>query len=218
MTATLSLTDYPDLSEKTYLVIRDQIVTGILSPGSQLLVVDLAKRLGVSRTPVKDALNRLAAEGLVQHLRRKGYLVPRLSAGDVADLVDARAVVEIGAAERAIKSIGVADLANLHRLFDEMETLIDQMGNCLDYAEFSRKDCEFHLATVAASKNPRLVEIYETLNLYSYLVKTHYSGAQAEPRWARDVMEEHRAIIQGFESRDWTVLRAAISSHVYYGF
>lgn len=98
----VSLTDYPDLGEKAYQFIRDQILGGALAPGARLLVVDLAKRLGVSRTPVKDALNRLSAEGLALRIPRKGYLVLAIQAREVAELMEARLVVEMGAAERGI--------------------------------------------------------------------------------------------------------------------
>lgn len=209
----VSLANYPDLGEKTYEVIRNQIIKGELRPGGRLLVVELAQSLGVSRTPVKDALNRLAAEGLLQRLKRKGFLVSLLDSRDVAELMDVRLMVELAAAERGIDMVEEGDLDRMRCLVGEMEQLIDDSGRYTDFAEYSARDCDLHLAAVGTARNRRLTEIYKQLNLHTYIVRVHYAS-RMESRLARTITEDHKTILRAFESRDLPLLRATIVKNI----
>ncbi|GEM_PF-1019515 len=209
----ISLLGYPDLTEKTYLVLRDQIVTGQLHPGLKLLVVEQAQRLGVSRTPVKDALNRLSAEGLVARLPRKGYLVSPLDFDDVADLMDARLMVELATAERAIERAQPSDLAEMCRLVSEMEGLIDEHGAYLDYPQCSTLDCDLHLLIVSMAGNRRLTEIYRGLNVHNYMARMHHASELMQHHVVH-MLKDHRTILEAFESRDLAALKAAIAINI----
>lgn len=213
MADSISLLGYPDLTEKTYEVLKDQIVRGHLAPGERLLVVEQAQRLGVSRTPVKDALNRLSAEGLVVRLPRKGFLVSSLDPRDVAELMDARLMVELAAAERGIGLAQPSDIDEMRRLVYEMEQLVDEQGRYLDYPGSSARDCALHLAIVSTARNRCITEIYRGLNVHTYLVRMHYS-AQLGPRRTLTMLQDHRAILSAFESRDLPALRAAITCNI----
>src|SRR5512138_2133489 len=121
MAKPIALVNYQDLGERVYEVVRDQIVTCELAPGSPLPVGDLARQLGVSLTPVRDALNRLAAEGLVDDVPRKGYFVSSLDPEDVSDLLQARRLIEMAAVEHGLDSVEASQLADMERLVDEMQ-------------------------------------------------------------------------------------------------
>ncbi|HEX2987489.1 MAG TPA: GntR family transcriptional regulator [Chloroflexota bacterium] len=207
------LANYPDLGERVYEAVREQIVTCELAPGSPLPVVDLARQFGVSLTPVRDALNRLAAEGLVEDVARKGYFVARLDPEDIADLLSARRLIELAAVEEGIGRIQSDQLVELKRLFEEMRQLFDGNGNCLDYAEFSRRDSQFHQLVVGTAGNEHLVHIYRSLSVHVHIYRTNLA-AQGGYRRSLAGVREHEAILVAFESRDLPALKAAISAHV----
>lgn len=207
------LGNYPDLGEKVYEAVRDQIVTCELAPGSSLPVVDLARQFGVSLTPVRDALNRLAAEGLVEDVARKGYFVARLDPEEIADLLDARRLIELAAVEEGIDRVEPDQLAEMRRLFIEMRQLFDHEGNCLDYAEFSKRDSLFHQLVVSTAGNRRLLHIYRGLSVHLHIFRTNLA-AQGGYRRSLASVREHEAILVAFEARDLPALKAALSDHV----
>lgn len=209
----VSLLGYPDLTEKTYEVLKDQIVRSQLLPGERLLVVEQAQKLGVSRTPVKDALNRLAAEGLVVRLPRKGFLVSYLDFQDVAELMDARIMVELAAAERGIDLITPSEIEEMRRLITEMESLVDENGKYIDYPGCSSRDCALHLLIVSTARNRRITEIYQSLNIHTYMVRIHHAAALGYRR-TLTMLEDHRAMLAAFESRDLQALKAAITHNI----
>ncbi|MCL4370257.1 MAG: GntR family transcriptional regulator [Chloroflexi bacterium] len=207
------LVNYPDLGEKVYEAIRDQIVTCELAPGSPLPVVELARQFGVSLTPVRDALNRLAAEGLVEDVPRKGYFVARLDHEEIVDLLDARRLIELAAVEQGIELAEPDQMDEMRLLLEEMAPLFDEEGHCLDYAEFSRLDSQFHLLVVATAKNRHLLQIYRGLSVHLHIFRTNLA-AQGGYRRRLASVREHRAILRAFESRDLPDVKAALSAHV----
>lgn len=207
------LVNYPDLGEKVYEAIRDQIVTCELAPGSPLPVVELARQFGVSLTPVRDALNRLAAEGLVEDVPRKGYFVARLDHEEILDLLDARRLIELAAVEQGIELAEPDQMDEMRRLLEEMAPLFDEEGHCLDYAEFSRLDSQFHLLVVATAKNRHLLQIYRGLSVHLHIFRTNLA-AQGGYRRRLASVREHRAILGAFECRDLPAVKAALSAHV----
>jgi len=213
MADSISLLGYPDLTEKSYEVLKDQIIRGKLLPGERLLVVEQAHRLGISRTPVKDALNRLSAEGLVTRVPRKGYIVSNLDHQDVADLMEARLLVELGAAERAIDLVKPEHIARMRSLIADMERFVDDRGRYLDYMEYLARDCDLHLQMVSITNNQRIVEIYKGLNVLNYIVRMYYS-AQLERGRVQTALDEHRAIVNALETHDLPALRLAITRNI----
>jgi DNA-binding GntR family transcriptional regulator len=207
------LVNYPDLGEKVYEAIRDQIVTCELAPGSPLPVVELARRFGVSLTPVRDALNRLAAEGLVEDVARKGYFVARLDPEEIADLLDARRLIELAAIEQGIHRLGPDQLEEMQRLMAEMASLFDDDGQCRDYAEFSRLDSQFHLLVVGTAENRHLVKIYRGLSVHLHIFRTNLA-AQGGYRRRLASVREHRAILEALRARDLEAAKEALSAHV----
>lgn len=96
--------DYTDLTEQTYRILKDRILRNELLPGAQISVPEVALALGVSRTPVTDALKRLASDGLVDIFPRRGTFVSQLTARDVAEIFDIRLMIELSAAEFVFQS------------------------------------------------------------------------------------------------------------------
>lgn len=141
----------PSLSERAYAQLRDQIIRGALRPNERLVEGDLAARLGISRTPVRDGLLRLAAEGLV-HRDRAGWVVHEHTREEIRSLYEVRAPLEGYAAFLAAQRASAEELKNI-------EALLPEAGPAGQVsAELAERDTSFHLAIATASGNQRLVD------------------------------------------------------------
>jgi DNA-binding GntR family transcriptional regulator len=198
----------PDLGDRVYEVVYEQIMTSALLPGSELSLTRLAREMGVSLTPVRDALNRLAAEKLVVEVPRKGYFVAKLEPQDIADLMEARLIVELAAVERGVDRASAEEVAEMQRLVAEMANLRQR-----DYLEYAKVDYTFHQLIVGTAKNRQLVEIHRTLGIHVYAHRIALRANATEKR-ASTAVQEHQAIAQGFVSRDLAILKATVTQHI----
>lgn len=212
MAASASLADYPDLGQKVYEVIRERIVNIDLPPGSPLQVLELARQMGVSKTPVTDAINRLVAERLVDNLPRRGYYVAKLDVDDLLDLLDARMMIELAAVERGIDLVEPTELVEMRRSLDEMETLLDDEGNCLDLAKWMALGRTFHALIIATSRNRHLADVYDRLGVHLHIARAAHAGDISSKR-NPVVLVEHRAILEALGSHDLLALKTAINQH-----
>ncbi len=146
--------NYPDLGEQVYDIIRGRILTVQLRPGSPLPVVDLTRQLGVSRTPVTDALNLLTAEGLVENVPRKGYFVARIAIRDYLEILDARLAIELAAVERGIAGLAAAQLEAMRHQNERMAQSVEGGSEMADYAEWMKRDSQFHRLLVESGGKP----------------------------------------------------------------
>jgi DNA-binding GntR family transcriptional regulator len=213
MNSAVSLVNHLGLGEKVYQLLKDQILTAHLTPGQPLSIVDLATRLGVSRTPVKDALSRLSVEGLIEEVPRRGYFVARLDAQEVAELLEVRLILELAAAERGVAVVQPEQIAALWRLHESMAAMVEADGRYKDYAAFRQADRDLHVLAVGLANNRRLSEMHLNLFVHSEMHRAHFATAASHRRGAL-TLNEHAAIIQAIEARDLTTLKAAITVHV----
>ncbi len=207
------LANYPHLSDKVYEAIKNEILSGRAAPGVQLQVVEMARQLGVSRTPVKEALSRLIMEGLVQDLPRKGYFVSRRDSEDITELLDARLMLELVAVQRGIKLSKPAEIEQMRRLLREIDEITDAQGRYVDYEDFVRKDAEFHFLIVGMARNRHLLSVYRHLFVHFHAARMHLSLGPGYRR-ALETRREHGAIVEAFESQDLCALEAAITEHM----
>ena len=167
--------------------LRANIVNGTLAPGSQLSEVELASTFGVSRGPVREALQRLIQEGLVRSEPHRGVFVPVLTDEDVRDIYLARDALESSAVRHIIntgKSIEAAEqLDRLVKLMQESET-------ANDWESVGQFDLEFHSALVASSGSERLQRMFSTVISETRLCLGVLTAADARS----DLVEEHRQI------------------------
>src|SRR5437763_15508599 len=122
----------PDLHDLAYDALKTRILGRALKPGQRLSAVAIAEELGVSRTPVTLAIDRLAREGLVRTVPRIGAFVAELSLKDVAEVFDVRLLIEPGAAELCLQQASAEQIARMRGLVDEMAELC--VGD--DYADY----------------------------------------------------------------------------------
>ena len=201
------LSDLPRVGDRTYEAIREAIVSGSLAPGTKLTVDHLAHRLGVSRTPVKEALVRLEREGLVRIVPRHGAFVARLSVPDVEELYDLREVCEGLAARRAAMHARREQLAELEELLARAEQCVRSQ----DRVRYSDVDVLFHGAIARMSGNGRLVEVLEGLRSQTRLLM---AASVVLPGRLQRSHQEHRRIYEAIAGRDPRRAEAAARAHV----
>ena len=161
-------------SEDAYLRLKAAIVAGEMAPGTQALEPDLARKLGMSRTPIHEALLRLEHEGYVTVTPRRGMTVTALSPRDIREITEVLACLEVEAAERAAgRHLQPADLAPL----DEAIAAMDRALEAKDLDAWNDADHRFHRLLIEASGNLHLIEIahrfLEKANRYRTLTTRH---------------------------------------------
>jgi DNA-binding GntR family transcriptional regulator len=187
--------------------LRTLIVEGAIAPGEKLNERELAQRLKVSRTPLREALKLLTAEGLVEHLPNRGAMVVQLSAQDLAAAFEALAVLEGAGGEMACARITEPELAELRALHFEM--LAHHARR--DLSGYYRLNAAIHRAINHAARNPVLTEVYDRLNarLQSFRFRSNFDTE----KWNAAV-GEHEAMIEALAARDGARLRAILIEHL----
>lgn len=199
------------LSDLAYEVLRDSILRRELPPGHRLDLEDLKRQLGISLTPLKEAIGRLATEGLITIVPRRGSYVTDLSAEDVSERFNVRQLLELGAAEQIIANLSERDLTKLRQLYADLKSLTTPDGLVSDYFKFLEKDREFHRAMIVIAGNKLLLEIYDSLNLYLQVAKVFYL---AQDKRLELVDREHHQILTALEARDAQTLKRAMRDHI----
>src|SRR5262245_52210340 len=140
------------LTDRAYETLRDRILDGRLAPAERLQIDRLSKELGVSHTPVREALNRLTSEKLVTLAPYKGFSVtPLLDVESLRQLLEARRVIELGALERSVRLATTSDLDGLRQVLAKLDGIVAEPE--LDIVSFNQLDAEFHRMTVTPCRN-----------------------------------------------------------------
>lgn len=193
------------LGARAYVELRDAIVRGELAPGEPLFEIHMAARLGMSRTPVREALKELAREGLVEVLPARGYLVPRRSLDDLRELFELRESLEGMAARYAALRASDIALAQLQRLTERYERE-------KSWEKWAAIGSDFHDAIIAAAGNERLKTLLRSLN--SQIVMSRRSALRADASRTQSAISEHRAIFEAIRARDAGRAQQIASEHV----
>lgn len=187
--------------------LRQRIVEGALPPGAKLNERELAEELAVSRTPLREAIRMLAAEGLVALLPNRGAVVAQLSMQDVADTFEVIARLEGASGELAAARITPAALAEVQALHVEMLAAWTRR----DLPAYYRHNAAIHDAINAAAGNAVLTATYRQLNarLQAWRFRSNFD----ERKWAAAV-QEHERMVALLAARDGAALRALLEAHV----
>lgn len=197
-------------SDAAYDSLRQAIMTQVFLPGERLNVRDLARTLGVSLTPAKEALNRLASEGLVEIRPRSGTFVTDISPEDVAETFELRAALEILAGEKAMAHLTPRDFEALDRMLAALERPMVSEG---DRIAHERTNVELHRYIIERSGNRRLIQLYESLHAHIKIARIHRSHERWASRLA-DEQAEHREIVDALKAADPDRLRRALRQHI----
>jgi len=196
------------LTDAAYRTLKAQILSQAFAPGQRLRLDDLAARLGMSRTPVKDALNALATEGLVDIIPRRGTFVAALSAETVAEVFELRRALELLAAESLVARVTDEEIGQLKGLLAALDESAEG-----DADEHLRRNMAFHRAFVRLAGNRKLLEVYESLNVHIQIARIHARWQNWQQR-RRQEREEHHAMLEALEARDAARLAAAVDAHI----
>jgi DNA-binding GntR family transcriptional regulator len=194
------------LADRVEARLREQIVQGVRPTGSRLNEVEIAADLGVSRGPVREALQRLAHAGLVTLESHRGAFVRRLDLDEVRELFEVRIALECHAAELAAERISDEGLDELIRL---QEASMSEMSQGPTPAPFDHLD--LHTLIVRESGNERLQQAVAQVNVELRLPRSR-SGATGER--AKEAVEEHHELISHLTARDADGARAAMKQHL----
>ena len=196
----LKLDNYKPLREVVFNSIRGAIISGVLKPGERLMEVQLAEKMGVSRTPIREAIRKLELEGLVVMIARKGAYVADLSIKNITDVLEVRAVLEglaSGLAALRMTEEEIKDLELTARHFE-------QAMNSNDVEGVIQTDIEFHEKIFKATRNEKLLQLTNSLMeqvqrfrvMYlnkaiksTNLIKEHYKIAEAISKRNREMAE-----------------------------
>lgn len=199
--------------ESAYRHIRSIIIRGEFTSGEILLESRLAEQIGVSRTPVREALSRLANEGLVVLRRYRRAQVASFSMADVAEVFRLRGRLEGHAARRACLRITAADILRLEVIEDELEAAFAELGWHKHLPRFDELNNEFHAIIARAANSPRLEKILASslelpASIFNYYTETFEERTERTHR-------QHREIIAALKARNPDWAEAAMSAHLF---
>jgi DNA-binding GntR family transcriptional regulator len=203
----IKMDSYRPLREIVFEALRDAIVSHVLQPGERLMEVQLAEAMGVSRTPVREAIRRLELEGFVVMIPRRGAYVAQLSLKDIADAFEIRGALEGLAASLAAERATEDDIEELGRL-------LVRMSECLDSGDTPKAvdmDVEFHEKLYDASRNERLSQMVS--NLREQILRFRTQSLSYPGRLAK-ALQEHGMIIDAIAERDPATARKHAEHHI----
>jgi DNA-binding GntR family transcriptional regulator len=186
--------------------IRALILSGEMQPGTRLSQLELADRLGISRTPVREALRRLAGEGLVDALPQRGFRVADLGLEAVMRRLEVRLLLEPGIARLAVERAQPPDLAALRNA-------IALENDATDAEAIHDASRLFHLSLARAAQNEDLVSMLDSLWIVE-VGRRLLARRAGEPDWKRADVREHEAILGALEARDGDRAERLVRAHV----
>jgi len=187
--------------------LRDMIIDGALTPGRKVPEAQLCARFGVSRTPMREALKVLAAEGLLQLLPNRGAVVAKITRAEIEELFPIMGALEALAGELACARISDAEIARIHALHTAMVEHYKR-GEWLPYPKLNRA---IHEAIFAAAGNAALSSLYQQLILRTHAVR--FMAKKSPARWAQAIAD-HAEILAALERRDGPGLAQVLSLHL----
>ncbi|MGR3454619.1 GntR family transcriptional regulator [Pseudooceanicola sp.] len=191
--------------ESVYERLREEIRSGTLRPGARLTETEMAERLAVSRTPVREAIRRLEAEGLVTHQPRTGAAVRSLDYPEIMELYEMRTVLEGTAARLAARAASPVELEELSAINEEMAAAGE------DAAARVRLNHQFHARLFDAARNRFLLKSIGSVA--STMLILGPSSMESAAR-SRQAVEEHRAVLAALQARDGAAAEAAMRQHM----
>ncbi|MCU1585248.1 MAG: hypothetical protein JWM49_1804 [Microbacteriaceae bacterium] len=200
------------LTDEVYDAVLALLMGGDIPPGERASIDALSRELQVSATPIREALVRLEAEGLVVKTPRKGYMAAELlDAHGLANLFEMRLLLEPTAATRASGRLSGEQLAQLEASVEEMTRAASSNGGDRfeDYRAFADADAYFHSCISEASGNPLLTDAIGRLRAHTHLYRLYYSH-----ELAAQTSGEHGAVLAALRAGDATAAGAAMHNHI----
>lgn len=197
------------LAKQVYDVLRERIISREYTPGDKLDIQILADSFGVSRSPVKDAINNLVHDGLIEVIPRQGTYVTELDMSTFLEVLDARLMIEKWAGEQIISNISSKQLAELSQIVDKMDSLLAL--DTFPFDEYSQLDVKFHELLIHWTNNKQIKDIYYSLNTHVLLSRVVYSTS-LESTIIRH--KDHRDLVDMLKRTDLVGFGKVMTKHI----
>ena len=203
----LNMDEYLPLRDVVFNTLRQAILRGELKPGERLMEIQLANKLGVSRTPIREAIRKLELEGLVLMIPRRGTEVAEITEQSLCAVLEVRGALEELAVKLACQKITDEEIAELRVAEKEFEMAL-KTGDVTVYAE---ADVNFHDIIYRATDNQRLIQLLFNLREQMYRYRVEYLKREEAHG---TLLAEHKKIIETIESRDMDAAVDAVCRHI----
>ncbi len=198
---------YLPLREVVFRTLRKEILEGKLQPGERLMEIPLAEQIGVSRTPVREAIRMLEQEGLVMMVPRRGAFVAQMQEKGLIEVLEVRRVLEELTAELAAKRITHEQIEAL----EKVEITFEEELQKDNYNDMARADEDFHYLILAATDNQKLIQLLTNFREQMYRYRAAYLAHNTVYEGLR---KEHREILEGLREHDAQKAVAAMKIHI----
>lgn len=198
---------YLPLRDVVFHTLRQAILKGELQPGERLMEIKLAEMLGVSRTPIREAIRKLELEGLVVMIPRKGAAVANITEKDTKDVLEVRRTLEMFAVEVACDRITEEQMTELK----EAAKAFEASKGSMDLIRIAETDMKFHEIIYEATQNQRLVQMLNNLRENMYRYRIEYLK---DPHYYDSLVREHGEILNAIETKDKERARICMRDHI----
>ncbi len=209
MKSDMEINEFSPLREVVFVTLRRQILRGELKPGERLMEISLANKLGVSRTPIREAIRMLEHEGLAVMKPRRGAQVAKISAQELTDVLEIRESLEILAISKACERMDAEDLQKMDDAARHFEELAAKPGS--ELTALAEADVAFHDAIFNGTKNLRLIQILGNLREQMYRFRIEYMKDEAV---RKELVEEHHQIRSAIREKNCALAVEKISEHI----
>lgn len=191
----VTMNEYLPLRDVVFNTLRRAILRGELKPGERLMEIQLANKLGVSRTPIREAIRKLELEGLVLMIPRKGAEVAEITEKNLRDVLEVRCALEELAVQLACDRIDKSRLEDLYAAAERFRATLD----CDDITKIAQADEAFHDVIFTATGNERLIQLLNNLREQMYRYRIEYlKKKECYPQ----LLDEHEAIMEAIKGKD----------------
>lgn len=203
----LNMDDFLPLRDVVFNTLRQAILTGELSPGERLMEIHLANRLGVSRTPIREAIRKLELEGLVTMIPRRGAEVAQITEKSMNDVLEVRSAMDVLCVELACDRITPEEIERLKNACNVFEQAVKNK----DVKEIAQADVALHDIIAEATGNARLVQLISNLSQQMYRYRFEYIKDSSQHD---KLVEEHRIIYESIVKKDKETAKEAVKLHI----
>ena len=201
--------EFRSLNEAAYSIIREKILHGEYELGSRIREDVLAEEISISRTPVREAINRLVADGIVIKKSQRGLYLIDPDPEQIKDNIDIRISLEKLAVEKCIERSTDEDIAAISNSLKEFEKAVKQKN----YDACNKLDSEFHFLIAQMSKNRRLMGLLNDLSAFFQLVRKEEKKTYPQQKNA-GTLKEHRRIARAIKDRDISAAKEAVEANI----
>lgn len=197
------------LKETAYELIKQKIINGDFEPGSRIMEESLAEEISMSRTPVREAINQLAAEGLIENVPRKGIFFTLVSKDETKDLLDLRMILESFAVKKCVEKINQQTIQILEKNIEEFKLALKMQ----DYKKCNELDSIFHREIANISGNKKLIKFLREVEDFMLIARTIEKKSSPEIKNELTI-SDHIEILDAIKNKDMEKAANSIEKNI----